>query len=62
MSFSDLVDLIVKGGPTATAGIFLWMWWLERKERREVQKSLLTLSTTTIQALTKFEAVLERDR
>ena len=62
MSLSALIDLVVKGGPAAMAGIFLWMWWLERKERRELQKALLTLSTTTIQALTKFEAELERDR
>lgn len=60
MDFAVLFDLLVKGGPVATGAIFAFMWWLERKERREAQGALLELSNASIKALTKLESVLER--
>lgn len=55
-----LLEVLIKGGPFGVAAIFAFQWWLERKERQEAQAALLKLSNATIQALTKFETVLER--
>ncbi len=37
---SLLLKLVMSGGPYALAGIMAFLYWLERMERKEVQKKL----------------------
>lgn len=59
MDLTTVFEILQKGGPVAMAAIFCCMWWLERKERQAAQQALLSQSGATIEALTRFEAVLD---
>lgn len=60
MELTSLFEILKAGGPVAMAAIFAYIWYLERKERQEAQRSLLSLSTSMIKSLTKFEGVLDK--
>lgn len=50
----ELVKLIAGGGPYALAAVLGYLYWLERTERREIQKERNTLLE---RALTTFGEV-----
>ena len=50
----DIVQLIANGGPYALASVMGYLYWLERKERQELQKlhsALLERALTAIASM-----------
>lgn len=48
-------EVLSAGGPFGVAAVFFIMWWLERKERQELQKQVFDLATQQITASMKLE-------
>lgn len=55
MDLRLLWDIFQTGGPTAAAVVLLWMWWLERKDRKAAEDQVFELATASIEAVTKNE-------
>jgi len=53
-----LLEVLSIGGPTAMAAVFALAWFLERRENKQLQKSLLELATAQVQAITKIESTV----
>ncbi len=60
-----LFELLKTGGPLAISAVVLFIWWLERKGRKEerdrnieLESQLLDLSIAQTEAVTKFDATL----
>lgn len=54
---TSIATLITQVGLSA---VFLWLWWAERKERQELQQSLLKLMERALPALAESTDALER--
>lgn len=57
VDFTNLATLVTQIGLSA---IFLWLWWNERKERRDQQETLLRLMERALPALAESTDVLDR--
>lgn len=56
----ELVQLLTQGGPFALAAVMGYLYWLERTERRELQKMHNELLERALTAIGAFsEAVKE---
>lgn len=59
MDFTGLIDLIAKYG---TWVVFAGMWWMERLERKELQKELNDISERFYTAMLEGTAALKELR
>lgn len=57
---ADLTNVATLVTQIGLSGIFLWLWWTERKERQEQQKTLLTLMERALPALAESTDALDR--
>jgi len=54
----ELIEWVSKAGAVA-APIFMFLWWDERSDRKELQKKLDALAERTIVAMVEFKALLQ---
>lgn len=54
----DLIEFVSKAGAVA-APIFLFLWWDERSQRRELQEKVETLAERTVTAMVEFKSLLQ---
>jgi len=54
----ELIEWVSKAGAVA-APIFMFLWWDERSERRDLQKKLDALAERTITAMVEFKSLLQ---
>jgi len=47
-SLTTLIEALKAGGPYAVAAIFIFGWWLERKDRREKESRLADMYERTV--------------
>lgn len=45
----EILDAVLRGGPTALAAVMFWLLQQERKERKESQDKLLEVSMALIE-------------
>lgn len=57
---ADLTSIAALVTQIGLSGIFLWLWWTERKERQDQQKTLLTLMERALPALAESTDALDR--
>ena len=55
-NLKTVFDVLSAGGPYGVASLLFVMWWLERKERQELQKQFFEIATKQISANMKLEA------
>jgi len=54
----ELIEWVSKAGAVA-APIFMFLWWDERSDRKELQKKLDALAERTIVAMVEFKSLLQ---
>jgi hypothetical protein len=54
---SELFDLVKSGG-AALGPVFIFLWWMERDERKAAQAELRTVSEKVITAMVETKAAL----
>lgn len=54
----ELVEWVSKAGAVA-APIFLFLWWDERSQRRDLQDKLDAISERTIVAMVEFKTLVQ---
>lgn len=54
----EVVKLFQTSATAAVAAIFLYTWWVERKENRRLQQEVLTIATAQIRATDGVESAL----
>lgn len=54
----ELIEWVSKAGAVA-APIFMFLWWDERSERRDLQRKLDAIAERTITAMVEFKALLQ---
>lgn len=59
-STGDLAGLATLVTQIGLSAIFIWMWWTERKERQDLQQTLLALMERALPALAESTDALER--
>lgn len=59
MDLNTVYNLLSQGGAVGVAAISLFLWWLERQERRATTDQLLELAQASIEASSKTSTTLE---
>ncbi len=54
----ELIEL-VKAGGAALAPVFIYLWWYEREERRQLQNKKEMLSERMLTAMLEFKHLLQ---
>lgn len=58
-AITGLVSIIKEGGPWALSAVFIFLWWEERRERREAQANISTLQDNRLNdAVTRGQAAI----
>lgn len=59
-SGADLTQIATVVSQIGLSAIFLWLWWTERKERQELQQTLLDLMKQALPALAESTDTLQQ--
>ena len=57
-NLKPVFEILSTGGPAALSALMFVFWWLERKERQELQKQIFELATKQIESNSKLESSL----
>ena len=58
--FSDLIEVILKGGPAVPAVIFAYMWWRESRKNDALYERAIVALEGTKAALESLSRLFER--
>lgn len=56
---TEIINVVKDGGPYALASVFAYLYWLERTERREIQKERNIILERSLQAIGEFKEALK---
>jgi hypothetical protein len=59
-SLTALIEALKAGGPYAMAAVFIFTWWLERKDRQEKELHLRAVYEKTVTLAVETKVTVEK--